>query len=179
MLFHYDEFASPIGRILFASDGDAVCSLDFSGYEDRMQALIAKRYPKCDFQRGSDPMRLSKVLRRYFDGDLTAFDDVRVRTDGTAFQELVWKALREIPVGTTWSYGQLAARIGRPQASRAVGHANGQNPVAIIVPCHRVIGSSSQLTGYGGGLHRKEWLLRHEGARAVQTNAAQMSFAAH
>ncbi len=165
-LLHYDEFVSPIGRILFATDGQAVCSLDFSGYESRMQALLAKRYSNPEFQPKSDPLQLRARLEQYFDGRMNVFDDLAVNTGGTPFQEQVWKMLREIPSGHTWSYGQLAARLGRPQASRAVGRANGLNPVAIIVPCHRVIGASNALVGYGGGLHRKEWLLRHEGALA-------------
>lgn len=164
MLLHYDEFDSPIGRILFASDGQAICMLDFSGYEDRMKTLLQRRFGACEFQQGSDPLNLKAPLRAYFDGDLHALDGLPVRTNGSAFQEEVWRSLREIPVGETWTYGQLATHVKRPQAARAVGHANSLNPVAIIVPCHRVIGASSALTGYGGGLDRKEWLLRHEGA---------------
>lgn len=164
MLLHYDEFNSPIGRILFASDGDAVCMLDFAGFEPRLESLLARRYGSVEFRRGSDPMRLKPLLKQYFAGDLHVFDSTPVRTGGTAFQEQVWKMLRTIPPGQTWSYGQLAMRLHRPKAARAVGHANSLNPVAIIVPCHRVIGSSSALTGYAGGLERKQWLLRHEGA---------------
>jgi O-6-methylguanine DNA methyltransferase len=103
-------------------------------------------------------------LRRYFDGDLHAFEAESVNSKGSAFQEQVWKALRTIPAGATWTYGQLAAKLSRPSAARAVGHANSLNPIGIIVPCHRVIGASSGLTGYAGGLERKQWLLRHEGA---------------
>jgi len=102
-------------------------------------------------------------LDAYFAGDLTAIDDVPVATNGTPFQRTVWAALRRIPAGTTTSYGALAASIGYPSAMRAVGLANGANPVAIIVPCHRVIGADHSLTGYGGGLPRKRWLLEHEG----------------
>jgi methylated-DNA-[protein]-cysteine S-methyltransferase len=164
MLLHFDEFNSPLGRILFAADGQAVCALDFSGYEDRMQTLLARRYGTVEFQRDSDPLNLKRQLRDYFSGDLHAFDSTAVRTGGSVFQELVWKALRTIPAGETWSYGQLAMRLNRPKAARAVGHANSLNPVAIIVPCHRVIGASAALTGYAGGLDRKQWLLHHEGA---------------
>jgi methylated-DNA-[protein]-cysteine S-methyltransferase len=164
MLLHYDDFNSPIGRILFASDGEAVCSLDFSGYEERMQTLLKRRYATVEFRPGSDPLDLKSGLREYFAGDLHAFDSVAVRTGGSDFQELVWKALRTIPAGETWSYGQLAMRLNRPKAARAVGHANSLNPVAIIVPCHRVIGASAALTGYAGGLDKKQWLLHHEGA---------------
>jgi methylated-DNA-[protein]-cysteine S-methyltransferase len=164
MVLHVDEFNSPIGRILFASDGEAVCALDFSDYESRMQALLSRAYGQVEFRHASDPMGLKRSLVKYFKGDLHAFDSTPVRTGGTAFQELVWKALRTIPAGETWSYGQLATHLRRPTAARAVGHANSLNPVAIIVPCHRVIGASSALTGYAGGLERKRWLLQHEGA---------------
>jgi len=170
MLLHYDEYQSPIGRILFASDGEAVCALDFSGYEPRMQSLLAKRYGATDFRRASDPLNLARSLRDYFSGDLHAFDHTLVRTDGSAFQELVWKTLRTIPPGATWTYGQLAHQLHRPTSARAVGHANSLNPVAIIVPCHRVIGASSSLTGYAGGLDKKQWLLHHEGALSGALN---------
>ena len=103
------------------------------------------------------------VLRRYFGGDVGALDTVPVELNGTPFQKTVWQALRRIPCGTTISYAELARRIGDPAAVRAVGTANGANPVAVIVPCHRVIGSNGNLTGYGGGLDRKQWLLEHEG----------------
>lgn len=164
MVFHYDEFSSPIGRILFASDGEAVCSLDFSGYEERMTTLLERRFGPSKFCKKSDPLKLHARLTAYFDGDLHVFDNVPTRGQGSEFQETVWQALREIPPGATWTYGQLAQRLKRPQAARAVGHANSQNPIAIIVPCHRVIGASSKLTGYAAGLERKEWLLKHEGA---------------
>ncbi len=104
-------------------------------------------------------------LREYFAGDRTEFD-LRLAASGTSFQHRVWAALREIPYGATWSYGELAAHIGQPTASRAVGLANGRNPIAIVVPCHRVIGASGTLTGYAGGIERKRWLLEHE--RAAQ-----------
>ena len=161
-LLDYDEFESPIGRILFASDSEGICALDYAGYESRMEGLLSRRFGAFEFQRGSDSCRLKPRLRSYFDGDVHALDDAPVSMGGTAFQEQVWKALREIPAGHTRTYGELAARLGRTQAARAVGHANALNPVAIVVPCHRVIGASSGLTGYAGGLARKEWLLRHE-----------------
>jgi methylated-DNA-[protein]-cysteine S-methyltransferase len=164
MILDYDEFESPIGRILFASDGEAICALDYAGYEKRMETLLERRYGAFEFRRGVDSLNLQPRLREYFDGDVHALDHTPIRTGGTAFQEVVWTALRTIPAGETWSYGKLAVRIGRPKASRAVGHANSLNPVAIIVPCHRVIGASSALTGYAGGMQRKHWLLCHEGA---------------
>ena len=163
-LLDYDEFASPIGRILFASDGEATCALDFEGYEKRMESLLLRRFGAFEFRRGTDSQCLKARLRRYFDGDLHALESAPVNTGGSGFQQQVWQALRTIPAGETWTYGQLAARLGCPKAPRAVGHANSLNPVAIIVPCHRVIGASAKLTGYAGGLERKQWLLRHEGA---------------
>jgi methylated-DNA-[protein]-cysteine S-methyltransferase len=164
MLLHYDEVSSPVGRILFASDGERVCALDYAGYESRMAKLIARHFGTVEFQRASDPLGLKRLLENYFAGDLHVFDTVPVRTHGTAFQEAVWRALRTIQAGETRSYAKLGARIHHPQAARAVGHANSLNPVAIIVPCHRVTGASGALTGYAGGLERKQWLLRHEGA---------------
>lgn len=166
MLLDYDEFASPIGRILFAAHDEGICALDYAGYEKRMEALLERRFGTVEFRRGADPHKLARRLGTYFAGDLQAFDGMPVSTGGSAFQEQVWKALRTIPAGHTWTYGQLADKLGRPRAARAVGHANSLNPVAIIVPCHRVIGASSALTGYAGGLERKQWLLRHEGAIA-------------
>ncbi len=164
MLVHYDEFDSPIGRLLFASDGERICTLSFPGRERQTETWLRRRFGACESKHGSDPQDVRSILRRYFSGDLHAFDATPVDTGGTTFQEEVWKTLRTIRAGETWSYSQLAATIRRPRAVRAVGHANGQNPVAIIVPCHRVIGASSALTGYGGGLERKRWLLQHEGA---------------
>ena len=177
MLLHYDEFASPIGRILFASDGAAVCALDFEDYRERMRRLLGKRFARLVFQRHSDPQNLEQRLRAYFDGDAFALESVPVKTGGSTFQEQVWKMLRTIPAGETWTYGQLANRIGRPQAARAVGHANSLNPVAIILPCHRVIGASSSLTGYAGGLERKRWLLEHERTTVGRQNFLQFAHA--
>ena len=173
MLLHYDEFASPIGRILFASNGQAICALDFEEYRTRMNRLLARRFERLVFQRDSDPLNLKARLERYFRGDVLALDDVAVHAGGSPFQQQVWGALRRIPTGATWTYGQLASEIGRPQAARAVGHANSLNPVAIIVPCHRVIGASSALTGYAGGLERKRWLLDHERLAVARQSSSQ------
>src|SRR5260370_17105316 len=167
MLLEEDEGEWRIGGILFASDGEATCALDFAGYEKRMESLLLRRFGAFEFRRGSDSQNLKARLRRYFDGDLHALESAPASTGGSAFQQQVWKALRTIPSGETWPYGELAARLGCPRAARAVGHANSLNPVAIIVPCHRVIGASAKLTGYAGGLERKQWLLRHEGALLV------------
>jgi methylated-DNA-[protein]-cysteine S-methyltransferase len=162
MLFHYDEFKSPLGQMMFASDGESVYALEFEGYEERMDKLLRKGFDEFDFRRNSDPMNLKAQLREYYDGNIHALDLIPAKPQGTPFQVEAWKTLRMIPVGQTWSYGEMAAKMGRPQAARAVGHANSLNPVAIIVPCHRVIGASKALTGYASGLDRKRWLLDHE-----------------
>ncbi|MBO0756054.1 MAG: methylated-DNA--[protein]-cysteine S-methyltransferase, partial [Bradyrhizobiaceae bacterium] len=113
---------------------------------------------------GRLPKFIKQALSAYFAGDLTAIDRIAVATRGTGFQRDVWAALRQIAPGTTLSYGALAKEIGHPKAVRAVGLANGANPIAIVIPCHRVIGADTSLTGYGGGIKRKRWLLNHEGA---------------
>lgn len=119
--------------------------------------------------KAKNPGGVTRALEAYFEGELAALGALEVAfARGTAFQLEVWRALREVPCGTTWSYGQLAKHLGRPAAVRAVGLANGANPVAIVVPCHRVIGADGSLTGYGGGLPRKKWLLAHEGPGKAQ-----------
>jgi methylated-DNA-[protein]-cysteine S-methyltransferase len=159
-----DRIASPIGTILLVSDGEAVRALDFDDYEDRLAVLLRRHYGTYSLTPATDPGGVRAPLRDYFAGNYAALDRVPVRTAGTPFQRSVWAALRTIPARSAISYGQLAIRLGTPKASRAVGLANGANPVAIIVPCHRVIGADGGLTGYGGGLPRKRWLLDHEGA---------------
>ncbi|MCF3947166.1 methylated-DNA--[protein]-cysteine S-methyltransferase [Acidiphilium sp. AL] len=157
-----DRIASPLGTILLVSDGTALRALDFEDYQDRMHRLLHRHYGGYTLTSGYCGAR--DQLESYFAGDLAALDTIAVQTAGTEFQHRVWSALRAIPPGSTASYGDIAARIGVPAARRAVGLANGANPVAIVVPCHRVIGADGRLTGYGGGLHRKSWLLRHEAA---------------
>jgi methylated-DNA-[protein]-cysteine S-methyltransferase len=124
---------------------------------------LQKRYGKVDLIQTSDPYGFSSCIRAYFAGDYRCLDDIPVNTGGTVFQQQVWSALRTIPVGTTMTYGGLAVQVGKPTAYRAVGATNGLNPVAIVLPCHRVIGANDSLTGYAGGLERKHWLLQHEG----------------
>jgi methylated-DNA-[protein]-cysteine S-methyltransferase len=163
MKFFIDRIPSPIGTILLVSDGESLCSLDFSDYEARMMGLLQKRYAAVEFVDTIDPQGFSSKIRAYLAGDFGALNDMPVNGGGTDFQQLVWQGLRTIPVGTTLTYGKLAAKLGKPTASRAVGMANSLNPVAIVVPCHRVIGAQAKLTGYAGGLKRKQWLLEHEG----------------
>jgi methylated-DNA-[protein]-cysteine S-methyltransferase len=125
----------------------------------------------------SNPGGLSSALRAYFDGDLAAIDGLPVAASGTAFQTAVWRALRDIPRGETRSYSQLARQIGHPSAVRAVGLANGSNPIGVVVPCHRVIGADGSLTGYGGGIERKRWLLEHERCTQVTLELPRLSAA--
>jgi methylated-DNA-[protein]-cysteine S-methyltransferase len=161
---------SPIGALRLIWDEEArVRALDFDDYEPRMHHLLGLHYGKVRLQLIDTPApaAIAGRLDSYFEGTLSALDDVGVACGGSPFQKDVWKALRQIPAGTTMSYGALAKAIGRPAAVRAVGAANGANPIAIIVPCHRVIGANGTLTGYGGGIERKRWLLAHEGVLRV------------
>ena len=159
-----DTIDSELGPIVIVTDARALCALDFGDCEERMKDLLTRRFEDFALRHETNPLGVSEKVRAYLAGDLRALDSVAVDPGGTEFQRTVWSALRTIPVGATRTYGQLAASIGRPTAPRAVGLANGRNPVAIVIPCHRVIGSNAALTGYGGGLPRKQWLLRHEGA---------------
>ena len=165
----FDRVPSGIGEILVASDGASLVALDYADYEERMRALLSKRYGRFRLVDRPDPLGASARIAAYFAGDFTAFDGLPVTTGGTEFQQQCWRALRAIPVGTVTTYGALAAQLGRPKASRAVGYANSLNPVAIILACHRVIGQNRDLTGYAGGLDRKRWLLAHEGAGTFAT----------
>lgn len=160
-----DRIATPVGEVLLVTDAEgAVRALDFADYEERMMRLLARHSPGAVLKSGRAPQPVRSAVEAYFGGDVRALDGVRTATGGTDFQRTVWAALRAIPAGETRSYGQLAAAIGKPKAVRAAGLANGQNPIAVIVPCHRVIGANGTLTGYAGGLERKRWLLAHEGA---------------
>jgi methylated-DNA-[protein]-cysteine S-methyltransferase len=175
-----DRIESPIGTILIVSDGARLCALDYRGYDHRMTAFLAARYGAYRLHDAEDPAGATSAVRAYLAGDMSALDALAVDTGGTRFQERVWAELRRIPAGTTISYGELAVRVtGGINASRAVGHANSLNPVAIVVPCHRVIGADATLTGYAGGLDRKRWLLEHEGVRLHEEpkrrNEAQLS----
>jgi methylated-DNA-[protein]-cysteine S-methyltransferase len=163
-----DRIATPTGEMILVADKDGkLRTIDWTDHESRMKRLLDRQYGKGCYclAPARDPGGLSSALRRYFAGELDVIDKLPVETAGTRFQRSVWKALRSIKCGTTISYAELARRIGRPKAVRAVGLANGQNPVGVVVPCHRVIGSNGGLTGYGGGLDRKRWLLAHEGVR--------------
>jgi len=158
-----DRIETPIGTALVVTDETGVLrAFNWTDYEPAMRAWIARRYPMAPLAEGEGPLR--GAFGRYFAGEVSALAAVAWAGAGTAFQRQVWGALCDIPPGQTITYAELARRIGRPTAVRAVGLANGSNPVALVVPCHRVIGSDGSLTGYGGGLPRKRWLLEHEGA---------------
>lgn len=166
--FALDRFRTPIGTMLLISDSEGrLRAADFHDYEERMHHLLRLNYAGGGgyaLRSARTPAGIRERLEAYFDGQLDAINGIEVATGGTPFQRRVWAALRDIAAGRTESYGALAKRIGADKAVRAVGAANGANPVGVIVPCHRVIGANGRLTGYGGGIERKRWLLRHEGA---------------
>lgn len=155
---------SPIGALAVATVGDAVVGIDLGGDAGTLETHLIRKGRRIDSHRPSPVVVAS--LRRYFDGELDALDLIAVEPAGTPFQLQVWTALRTVRAGTTTSYSALARRIGAPNAVRAVGAANGANPIPIVIPCHRVIGADGRLVGYGGGLERKRWLLAHEGVRS-------------
>ena len=161
-MVRFDEIPSPVGALTIAERGGRLCLLHFGSLDDDVLTWFDRWYPREPRERRPIPS-IAALLRRYFEGDIHAIDTIGVELNGTEFQKAVWTALRRIPVGTTVSYSTLAKRIGHSSAVRAVGTANGANPVAIVVPCHRVVGADGSLTGYGGGLDRKQWLLSHEG----------------
>lgn len=173
--FMLDLLPTPIGAMLLVSDDDGrLRAADFHDYEERMHRLLRLHYASSggySLRKARTPASIRERVEAYFDGRLDAIDAIEVRTGGTAFQQQVWRALRAIGAGQTETYGALAARIGALKAVRAVGAANGANPVGVIVPCHRVIGADGSLTGYGGGIERKRWLLQHEGAALKDAGA--------
>jgi methylated-DNA-[protein]-cysteine S-methyltransferase len=162
-----DHLATPIGEALLVTDDHGhLRALDWRDFEPRMRRLLRRHYgPGTALESGRAPGAVVEALESYFAGQLSRLDAIACATGGTPFQRAVWAALRKIPAGQTLSYGALAVLLGHPQAARAVGLANGANPIGVVVPCHRVIGANGALTGYGGGLERKRWLLAHEGAR--------------
>lgn len=161
-----DRLPSPVGEILLVTDQTGIVrALDFHDYVPRLMRLLRLRYDALLLEAGAAPSDVRVALVDYFDGRLDILSTIPWETGGTAFQRAVWRALANIPPGATSTYSALATRIGKPAAVRAVGAANGANPIAILVPCHRLVGASGALTGYAGGLERKAWLLRHEGAR--------------
>ncbi len=161
-----DKISTPLGPLwLLCDEHFHLRAVEWEEHSDRMVRLLNTHYRREGYQRiaASNPGGLSQKLQDYFAGDLAIIDTLPTATSGTAFQHEVWQALRTIPCGQVMHYGQLAETLGRASAARAVGAANGSNPISIVVPCHRVIGRNGTMTGYAGGVQRKEWLLRHEG----------------
>ncbi|WP_436795016.1 methylated-DNA--[protein]-cysteine S-methyltransferase [Actinospongicola halichondriae] len=157
------ETSTPAGVLCSASRNGVLVACGFADHWDGLAERVAARFPDEEWTEGESDA--TRAVDAYVAGDIGAIDAVEVDTGGTEFQQKVWAALRTIPVGATWSYGDLAAAVGNVGAMRAVGSANGANPVSVVVPCHRVVRSDGSLGGYGGGLDRKAWLLSHEGAR--------------
>ena len=176
LVFKLERMPTPCGELLMVTDEEgALRGVDWVDHEFRLRQLLRQQYHKDTVELGAirrSSSHARMALEAYFAGALQAVDTLVVRTGGTPFQRDVWAALRTIPAGQTLSYGILAKRLDRPSAMRAVGMANGANPVSIVVPCHRVIGADGSLTGYGGGLPRKRWLLEHEGVRLAEARRA-------
>jgi methylated-DNA-[protein]-cysteine S-methyltransferase len=167
----FESIPFALGNILVVSDGEKLCAVDFSDYEERMMRLLKQRFHRVKLVPASSSNDVSgsfvadcaNRIRAYLAGDISSLDEIPVSLGGTPFQQKVWLALRKIPIGTVFTYKQLATEIGHPTAYRAVGMTNSLNPISIVLPCHRVIGANQKLTGYAGGLERKRWLLQHEG----------------
>ncbi|WP_343610770.1 methylated-DNA--[protein]-cysteine S-methyltransferase [Novosphingobium sp.] len=177
-LLTLDRMETPIGTALLAVDaGGYLRAFDWADYADRQLALLKRFTGAFELVPGTAPEAMRRAVDAYFAGDLAAIDTIPWRTGGTAFQLECWHALCAIPAGGTSTYARQAIAIERPKAVRAVGLANGANPVGVIVPCHRVIGADGSLTGYGGGLWRKRWLLRHEGVTGFQDHGDLFDFA--
>lgn len=160
-----EDVATPLGRMLVVTDDQGrLRALDWKDYENRMFALMQTQYrgSKAVLDTSRTASNVTFSMRAYFNGSITSIDTLDVVTGGTDFQRMVWESLRTIPTGHTISYRALAERIGAPTASRAVGLANSANPIGIVIPCHRAVGSDGSLTGYGGGLERKKWLIEQE-----------------
>lgn len=166
MRLQTDSIDTPVGTVVIVTDDHALWALDYADCRPRMLELLRRRGAgEPALRTARDPLGVSARVTAYFGGDLQALEDVPAEPGGTPFQRRVWQALRDIPAGETRSYGELAAAVGRPGSARAVGAANGANPIALALPCHRVVGADGRLTGYAGGLERKRWLLTHEQVR--------------
>ncbi|HEX2592169.1 MAG TPA: methylated-DNA--[protein]-cysteine S-methyltransferase [Rhizomicrobium sp.] len=165
--FFIDELATPLGPLQIISDvKGAIRLVGWHEGEARYHGTLRRWHGDIVLTKKKNAFGHTKAMRDYFAGDIGILDTLPVASEGTDFQKKVWQTLRKIPGGQTWSYGQMAQHLGQPSATRAVGLANGSNPIGIVVPCHRVIGANGTLTGYGGGLPRKKWLLAHEAKHA-------------
>lgn len=156
---------TPIGDLHLVADGEGLLrAVDFVDCEDRLRRLLDRRLGSSGYMLvpGSVPSAIPSALRAYFSGELGAIAGIPINASGTPFQETVWTALRLISPGELLSYSMLADRLAKPGSARAVGHANGVNPLCVVVPCHRLVSRDGKLTGYSGGIERKRWLLDHE-----------------
>lgn len=162
MQLYVERIKTPIGALLITHDGLGLANIAFADREERRAGELKRDFPNATATRSPKRTRFADALELYFSGDIKAIDKLPVIDFGTDFQKRCWKALRRVPVGSTRSYGAHARIIGRPNASRAVGAANGFNPISIVVPCHRLVGANGSLVHYGGGLERKRWLIDHE-----------------
>jgi methylated-DNA-[protein]-cysteine S-methyltransferase len=170
--FGLDRLQTPIGVALLVTDAAGVLrALDWEDYAPRMNELLRLHHGAVVLRDARAPEALRQALSAYFKGDLDRLGTIKWRVAGTPFQQKVWHALPNIPAGTTLSYGALAAKLDAPTAMRAVGHANGSNPISVVLPCHRLIGANGSLVKYGGGLSRKKWLLEHEGVALKPVSA--------
>ena len=172
MTYDFAVIDTPLGPAHALVRGDKLCAFQLATMRVRPASPLA-RLDTLGARRSTDPAGVATALAAYFRGDLGALDAIDVDPEGTPFQRRVWAALRTIPHGETTSYGALARALGMPTASRAVGAANGANPIWIVVPCHRVIGTSGALTGYAGGLDVKRWLLEHERAACARAHSGE------
>jgi methylated-DNA-[protein]-cysteine S-methyltransferase len=160
-----------IGPIHMVVDDGRLLAMEFGDIEHRLMPMLRMRFGGTPvLETADDPHEITSAIRAYFEGDLAALDTIDVDGGGTEFQRQAWKALRTIPPGETRTYGQMATALGRPNAARAIGMANALNPVSLVVPCHRLVGSNGSLTGYGGGIERKRWLIDHERRHASRTH---------
>lgn len=158
------ELSSPLGTLIAVVRDSAICSMTFANDWPRARRRLKQWFDEIQFKDSTHPSVICEPVDAYFDGELDALDSISVDRVGTTFQSEVWAALRKIPAGSTATYGEVAHRIGNPKAARAVGRAASQNPIGIVVPCHRVICADGSISGYKWGASRKRWLLKHEGA---------------
>ena len=165
--FLTDRIQTPIGDMILVARDGVLLLLEFEDAMPRIERQMKARFQDFELRFADNPFGLSDIMRDYFSGNTKVIDNILTDGGGTAFEKQVWAELRKIPCGITVSYGSIARKLGDINHSRAVGTANGKNPIAIVVPCHRVIGADGSMTGYGGGIKRKEWLLRHEGALLI------------
>ncbi len=159
-------YHGPIGDIRIVMDEGSLVFLDFDENKQRRRNLLNKRYSNYSLRDVACPQQIQMSLDAYFGGELDVFHQIKIKLSGTPFQKTVWRALQGIPAGESRSYSSVAEAIGQPRATRAVGSANANNPISIIIPCHRVINQNGGLSGYAGGTDRQRWLLQHEGALA-------------